>query len=155
MKIERCTMPSFSVIGKEGSTDEGLGFMQRLWAESNGNFKEIYPLAAADRRGELAGIWGLRSDMGMNYLPWEENFTKGRYLAGVQVRDDAEAPAGWTKWTVPAYECVRVRISGANAFREGMDYLKENGLELVGGINQFMTPGDGSLSYLYFPIKRI
>ena len=34
MKIERCEMPSFAVIGKEGSTNDGEGFIGRLWQDA-------------------------------------------------------------------------------------------------------------------------
>ncbi|WP_394854992.1 hypothetical protein [Clostridium lamae] len=33
MEINKCIKESFSVIGKEGSTNEGNGFIQRLWQE--------------------------------------------------------------------------------------------------------------------------
>ena len=32
MKIETCTKAAFAVIGKEGATSEGPGFLQKLWA---------------------------------------------------------------------------------------------------------------------------
>ena len=31
MKIERCKKESFIVIGKEGATTDGAGFIQKLW----------------------------------------------------------------------------------------------------------------------------
>ena len=34
MKIESCIKESFSVIGKEGSTEDGAGFVQNLWADA-------------------------------------------------------------------------------------------------------------------------
>lgn len=38
MKIEKIRKESFTVIGKEGSTDDGAGFIQRLWDDANGHF---------------------------------------------------------------------------------------------------------------------
>lgn len=38
--MELCIKKSFSVIGKEGSTDDGQGFIQALWADANGHFDE-------------------------------------------------------------------------------------------------------------------
>lgn len=35
MKIERCIKKSFTVIGKEGSTLDGAGFIQKLWEDAN------------------------------------------------------------------------------------------------------------------------
>ena len=63
MKIERCEMPSFAVIGKEGSTNDGEGFIGRLWQDANGHFDEVAHLAAKDEQGNLLGIWGAMSDM--------------------------------------------------------------------------------------------
>ncbi|MGN9163127.1 hypothetical protein [Clostridium sulfidigenes] len=44
------------------------------------------------------------SDFPRNFHPWEENFTKRLYLAGIEVVDDAEARDTWTKWTVSTFE---------------------------------------------------
>lgn len=41
MKIETCTKAAFVVIGKEGATSEGPGFLQKLWAEANARFCEV------------------------------------------------------------------------------------------------------------------
>lgn len=32
---------SFAVIGKEGSTNDGEGFIQKLWDDANGHFDEV------------------------------------------------------------------------------------------------------------------
>ena len=45
MKIEKCVKESFVVIGKAGSTLDGDGFIQRLWADANSHFEEILHLA--------------------------------------------------------------------------------------------------------------
>ena len=51
MKIETCTKGAFSVVGKEGSTLDGPGFIQKLWAEANAHFREVQPLAKKDGTG--------------------------------------------------------------------------------------------------------
>lgn len=33
MKINKCVKESFTVIGKEGSTNDGDGFIQKLWED--------------------------------------------------------------------------------------------------------------------------
>ena len=38
MKIEKQMKASFSVIGKEGSTLDGQGFIQKLWEDANSHF---------------------------------------------------------------------------------------------------------------------
>lgn len=92
MRIEKYTKNAFVVIGKEGSTLEGQGFIQKLWSDANSHFSEVQPLAKKDENGNLVGIWGAMSDFSRLYKPWEDNFSKGLYLAGVECIDDAEAP---------------------------------------------------------------
>lgn len=41
MKMERCEKESFVVIGKEGSTLDGAGFIQKLWEDANSHFEEV------------------------------------------------------------------------------------------------------------------
>ena len=41
MKVERCMKQAFAIIGKESSTQEGDGFIQRLWKEANSHFHEV------------------------------------------------------------------------------------------------------------------
>ena len=41
MKIQICRKAPFAVIGKEGSTNEGEGFIQSLWDEANAHFQEV------------------------------------------------------------------------------------------------------------------
>ena len=56
MKIEKCKKESFAVIGKEGSTLDGQGFIQKLWENANTHFNEVQPLAKKDEAGQLLGI---------------------------------------------------------------------------------------------------
>lgn len=62
MEIKRCIKEAFSVIGKEGFTDDGEGFIQRLWNEANSHFAEIEHLAKKDETGTIGGVWGAMSD---------------------------------------------------------------------------------------------
>ena len=154
MKIEKCVKESFSVIGKEGSTLEGPGFIQRLWADANAHFGEVQPLAKTDKNGNLAGIWGAMSDLSRSFRPWEDGFSRGLYLAGVECADDAEAPEGWTKWTIPGFEYLRAEREGENTFLEMLDYLSENQIPLIGAVHDFTCPISGK-TYMLFPIKKI
>lgn len=45
MKIEKGEKEAFSVIGKEGSTLDGEGFISKLWVDANSHFEEVEPLA--------------------------------------------------------------------------------------------------------------
>ena len=154
MKIEKCTMNSFVVIGKEGSTEEGNGFIQRLWKTANANFEEVAHLAKKNEKGELAGFWGAMSDMSHSFQPWEENFSKGLYLAGVECNDDATAPAGWTKWTIPAYEYLYVECEDMDTFPKMIQYLQEHQISLAGAVHDYTCPQSGK-NYMFFPIRKI
>ena len=123
MKIEKYTKDTFVVIGKEGSTLDGQGFIQELWSDANSHFSEVQPLAKKDENGNLVGIWGAMSDCSHSYKPWENNFSQGLYLAGVECVDDAEAPEGWTKWTIPGYEYICAEVENENTFSEVLDYM--------------------------------
>ncbi|MBP3637728.1 MAG: GyrI-like domain-containing protein [Clostridia bacterium] len=150
--MERITKPGFTVIGKEGSTRDGDGFIQRLWADANSHFGEIAPLAKMEN-GQLCGVWGAMSDFSRTFQPWEENFTQGLYLAGAECRDDAEPPTGWVKWVIPGYEYLRVE-SSPDAFPATLAYMEQHGLSLAGAVHDFTDPATGK-EYMLFPIRRL
>lgn len=154
MKIEKCIKEAFAVIGKEGSTLEGSGFVQRLWAEANGNFGEIAHLAKKDAQGNLVGIWGAMSDLSLEFQPWEDNFSKGLYLAGVECTEDAQPPAGWTKWQIPGYEYLAVECTEADTFSRMIGWLKENNIPLAGAVHDFTCPKTGK-GHMFFPIRKL
>ena len=154
MSIQRCEIPSFSVIGREGSTNDGTGFVERLWAEANANFSEVEGLARKDQNGALTGLWGAMSDFSRAFLPWEKDFSEGLYLAGVEVIDQSEAPNGWTKWIIPGFEYVYLENQGPESFREGLQYLHENDLPLAGAVQDFTCPQEKK-NYLFFPIRKL
>ena len=71
MAFQSCELESFAVIGKEGSTLEGEGFIQRLWTQANRDFWQVEPLAL--RKGEEpVGFWGVMSDFSRSFAPWTE-----------------------------------------------------------------------------------
>ena len=154
MKISKCIKETFVVLGKEGSTTDGHDFIQQLWSDANSHFSEIQPLAKKDENGTLVGIWGAMSDFSRSYQPWEDNFSKGLYLAGVECRHDAEAPTGWKKWTIPSYEYLCVEVDGENTFSDMLDYMKTNNITLAGAIHDFTCPSSGK-NYMFFPIRII
>ena len=154
MKIEHCEMSSFAVIGKEGSTNDGEGFIAKLWEEANGQFDEVAHLAAKDEQGNLLGIWGAMSDMSRCYRPWENGFTEGLYLAGVQCEIDSDAPEGWTKWVIPAYEYLYAECDMPDLFSSVIRYMEETGIALAGAVHDFTCPQTGK-NYMFFPIRRL
>ncbi len=152
MNIKRVVKPAFTVIGKEGSTAEGPDFIQRLWNEANVHFSEVAPLAR-QVNGSPAGFWGAMSDMSRSFQPWEEGFTRGLYLAGVECPDDAQAPDGWTKWTIPGYEYLRAECEDG-LFPRMLQYIEDHGMTLQGAVHDFTDPATGK-AYMYFPVRRL
>lgn len=154
MKINKCEKESFVVIGKEGTTEDGNGFVQRLWADANAHFNEVAHLAKKDGDGKPLGIWGAMSDFSHSFQPWENNFSQGLYLAGVECDDNAEAPDGWAKWIIRGYEYIYVENEGNDTFGKVIKYLEENGIPLAGAVHDFNCPETGK-GYMFFPIRRL
>lgn len=154
MKIEKCIKKSFSVIGKEGSTLDGPDFISRLWVDANTHFNEVKQLSKKDEYGNIVGIWGAMSDFSHSFKPWENDFSKGLYLAGVECDDKAEAPQGWTKWVIPSYEYIYVECEDKNTFSEVLGYLQKNNITLVGAVHDFTCPKTGK-NYMFFPIRNL
>lgn len=152
--MERIIKPAFAVIGMEGSTADGPGFIPALWEKANGRFQEVAPLAKTNPDGSLAGVWGAMSDVSRSFRPWEDGFTRGLYLAGVEVRDDALPPEGWTRWEIPGFEYIRVENDAPDAFPRTLATLEAEGLTLAGAVHDFTDPATGK-GYMLFPIRRL
>lgn len=151
--MENIIKKAFVVIGKEGSTLDGEGFIQKLWDDANGHFSQIAHLAKRDQNGNLVGIWGAMSDLSHSFQPWEDGFSKGLYLAGVECVDNAEAPDGWTKWMIPGYEYLVVE-NHDGAFGDTIRQMNKEGIALVGAVHDYTDPATGK-GYLYFPVKEV
>lgn len=154
MEIKRCKKESFVVIGKEGSTADGQGFIQNLWKNATENYSEIEELSKKDAEGTCVGFWGAMSNLERTFQPWEDNFSKGLYLAGAECKDDAVAPDGWTKWVIPGYEYLYVESEGLDTFPKMIQYLSENNIALVGAVHDFTCP-KSKKNYMFFPIAKI
>lgn len=154
MTAELYEKPAFAIIGKLGATTDGPGFIQALWRQANENFEEIAPLVKLDPQGTPAGFWGAMSDLSGSFAPWEEDFTRGLYLAGAEVRDDVQAPEGWTKWNLPGFVYMKISGPEPDLFRQGLEYLRAHNLSLIGAVHDFTDPKDGS-NYQMFPIRRL
>lgn len=151
--MDKIIKKAFVVIGKEGSTLDGEGFIQKLWDDANGHFAQVAHLAKRDENGNLVGIWGAMSDLSHSFQPWEDDFSKGLYLAGVECVDSAEAPDGWTKWVIPGYEYLVVE-NHDGAFGDTIRQMNEEGIALVGAVHDYTDPATGK-GYLYFPVKEV
>ncbi len=153
MNMERLEKGQFTVIGKEGSTADGAGFIQNLWEDANAHFPQIQHLAKKNPDGSLAGIWGAMTDFSRSFLPWED-FSEGLYLAGAECEDDAEAPEGWTKWIIPGFAYLRVACDEEDIFPKTIQYLKENNIPLAGAVHDFTCPQTGK-QYMCFPVRKL
>lgn len=142
------TIPAYSVIGREGSTDDGKNFIQALWREANALYDEVASLGAFPLI-----LWGAMSSMDGSLQPWEDNFSKGRYLAGIEAAPGAQPPKGWAKWEFPAYEALALPMT-ETAFAEGLAILAQNGLPLVLAAQERTNPATGE-TLLLFPIKLL
>lgn len=152
MKLNKCLKESFTVIGKEGSTLDGENFIQKLWVQANSHFEEVRHLAKKDEKGNICGIWGAMSDFSRSFNPWED-FNKGLYLAGVECKDDAEAPSGWTKWVVPGYEYIYVECE-EDTFSKVIEYMRDHDIPLAGAVQDFTCP-QTEKNYMFFPIRKL
>ncbi|MFA6755722.1 MAG: hypothetical protein WCR97_04440 [Bacilli bacterium] len=153
--MEIIKLKAFSVIGKEGSTNDGAGFITNLVKEANQDYLEIKDLVDTNNN---FGAWGLMSDFNRRLLPWEDNFSKGLYLFGVQVKEDAVAPKGWVKWSVPEREYIKVEVEDKTKYIETfqkyvyfmLDYLK---YDLIGAAFDFNDFKNNKM-YIFFPVKK-
>jgi len=154
MQINKCVKRTFSVLGKQGSTKDGPSFIEKLWINADSHFPGIADIAKKDEEGNLSGVWGLMSDFSHLYKPWEDNFSKGLYLAGVEIENSLVPIEGWMKWTVPSFEYIYVKVESDNTFNEVIQYLKDNNIDLVGAVHDYRDP-KSNINYMYFPIRKI
>ena len=94
------------------------------------------------------------TDFSRTFLPWEDCFSKGLYLAGVECNDDADAPDGWTRWIIPGFEYLYVECDHDTVFPETIAYLQEHSMTLAGAVHDFTCPQTGT-NYMYSPIRRL
>jgi len=157
MDIELVKKKAFSVIGKEGSTREGPGFVKRLREEAEASFREIIPVAKKKRNGNYAGFWGAMSDFSRSLKPWEKRFSEGLYLYGAEADIASKPPHGWTKWIIPSREYLRVEVTFDNYHEvfNSMVYfqIQFDGYDFVGAACDFDDP-ETKKSYIYFPVRK-
>lgn len=152
--MERIIKPTFAVIGMEGSTEDGAGFIQSLWEKANSRFPEVAHLAKTNPDGSLCGIWGAMSDMSRSFRPWEDSFSCGLYLAGVEALDDAQPPEGWVRWDIPGFEYLKVENDAPDVFPRTLQHLAQQGLTLAGAVHDFTDPSTGK-GYMLFPVRKL
>ncbi|MDU5950930.1 MAG: zinc ribbon domain-containing protein, partial [Paenibacillus macerans] len=87
---------------------------------------------------------------------WDD---RGLYLAGCEVRADAEVAEGWTKWTVPAHTYLVGDCRGTaygEVFQQTIEHdLPKHGLQLTGAVHEhYPEPGNPAHVELYFPVAK-
>lgn len=160
MITEIVQLPDIAVIGKEGLCTPEKNIVSQLWTEANSHFDEVADLAMKEKDGPKAGayvgFWGVMSDESRSFLPWTNNFSRGLYLAGVEVNRDAEAPEGWTRWVMPARRYLVTDVDQASygsTFREVINsIIPDMGYELSGAVCDYTEPATGK-NKLFFPVS--
>lgn len=149
-------LPRIGILGKAGFCTAEENQVQTLWNRMQADFCEIAHLGMREKDGSFVGFWGAMSDETMSFQPWTENFTRGYYLAGLEVYADTEVPKGWTKWILPARTWLTVEVDFdryLETFREGLEVqIPARGLTLCGAVCDYTKPGNGK-NYLFFPVK--
>ena len=155
-KYDIVDLPKIVIIGKEGLCTKEKNVVQDLWQQATLNFSDVADLGMKNADGSYVGFWGAMSDETMSFMPWTEGFSRGLYLAGVEVYEDSEAPAGWVKWVMPARKYLVTEVdpeSYGETFRYVIDHLiPELGMRLAGAACDFTEPATGQ-NRLFFPVK--
>ena len=155
MKYEMSDLPEIAIIGKEGLCTKEKNVVQDLWRQANSNFGEIAELGMKHADGSFVGFWGAMSDEAMTFLPWTDDFSRGLYLAGIEVYEDTPVPEGWVKWVMPARRYLVTEVdpeSYVETFQNVVNHLiPELGMKLVGAVCDFTEPATGQ-NKLLFPV---
>ena len=136
VKYKMIDLPKITIIGKEGLCTKEKNVVQDLWQQANSNFSEIANLGMKNADGSFVGFWGAMSDETMSFMPWTDDFSRGLYLAGIEVYEDTPAPDGWVKWVLPARKYLVTEVtpeSYGETFRNVIDCLiPKLGMKLAG-----------------------
>lgn len=117
MKYELVHKGSFRVIGVEGSTQDGEGFIPKLYESLHQRSAEIEPLVKKNTDGSIDGTYGLMSDFSRSFRPWENDFSSGLYLAGYELKDEVKAiPEGWVVWTVKEQDYLLAKLEEGDEY---------------------------------------
>ena len=156
VKYEIIDLPEISIIGKEGLCTKEKNAVQDLWQQANTHFSEVADLGMKNADGSYVGFWGAMSDETLAFLPWMDDFSRGLYLAGIEVSEDTAVPNGWTKWVMPARKYIVTDVAAESygeTFRNVINNLiPELGMKLAGAVCDFTEPATGQ-NKLFFPVE--
>ena len=154
MRLETRKKDAFSVIGKEGSTSDGPDFIQKLWADANAHFSEVRALAKRDEARPARWLLGSHVRLFPLFRALGGQFQQGAVPGRCECEDGAQAPQGWTKWTIPGYEYLCVQAEGESTFSQVLEFMKSQGIPLAGAVQDFTCPTTGT-NYMLFPIRLL
>ena len=156
-QYEMIDLPKIAIIGKEGLCTKEKNVVQDLWQQANSNFSDIAVLGMKNADGSYVGFWGAMSDETMSFLPWTDDFSRGLYLAGVEVYEDTPVPFGWVKWVMPARKYLVTEVQPENYGKIFETVIKSLipglGLRLAGAVCDFTEPATGQ-NKLFFPVEQ-
>ncbi|MBQ6360433.1 MAG: GyrI-like domain-containing protein [Lachnospiraceae bacterium] len=156
VKYEMIDLPKVAIIGKEGLCTKEKNIVQDLWRQANSNFSDISDLGMKNDDGSFVGFWGAMSDETLSFLPWTDDFSRGLYLAGIEVYEDTPVPDGWVKWVLPARKYLVTEVtqeSYGEIFRNVIDSLiPELGMKLAGAACDYTDPTTWQ-DKLFFPVE--
>lgn len=158
MDINLIKLPEIAIIGKAGLCTKERNIVMELWEEANSHFEEVTALAMKEADGSFTGFWGAMSDEAMSFKPWTDNFSRGYYLAGIEVSKDIEAPMGWTKWILPERMYLKVLVESGEyteLFDEVINkIIPDRNLRLSGAVCDYIEPKT-SKNYLLYPVENL
>ena len=154
-KYEIIDLPEIAIIGREGLCTKEKNVVQDLWQQANSNFGDVADIGMKNADGSFVGFWGAMSDKTKSFMPWTDDFSRGLYLAGVEVYEDAAVPDGWVKWVMPARKYLVTEVQAEN-YGKVFEYaikslIPELGLKLAGAVCDFTEPATGQ-NKLFFPV---
>ena len=154
-KYEIVDLPQIAIIGQEGFCTKEKNVVQNLWEQANLHFSDVADIGMKNADGSFVGFWGAMSDETMSFMPWTDGFSRGLYLAGVEVYEDTPVPDGWVKWVMPARKYLVTEVhpeSYGETFETVINSLiPELGLKLTGAVCDFTEPATGQ-NKLLFPV---
>ena len=156
LKYEIIDLPKITIIGQEGFCMKEKNVVQDLWKQANLRFSEIADIAMKNADGTFVEFWGAMSDETMSFQPWKDDFSRGWYLAGIEIYEDTAVPDGWVKWVMPVRKYLVTEVdpdSYEETFRNVINQLiPELGMKLAGAVCDFTEPATGQ-NKLFFPVE--
>lgn len=158
MDIKIVDLPEIAIIGKEGFCTEEANIVQNLWEQANENFDEVLEMGLKEKNGAFVGFWGAMSDETMSFMPWTNNFTRGYYLAGIEVHKDAQATEGWKKWIMPARKYLVTEVMFEKYMETFMKVIETEisirNMKLSGAACDYTEPSTGK-NFIFFPVQDL